>query len=199
MTGNIRVDPSMRPQSLLADLDHALGAVGALVARISESQWSAPTPCTDWDVRRLVDHIVGMNLVFSAMLTDHPLPERGSDTLGEDPPRSYRTSSNALLRDFAQPGVLDRVYRSPMGSATGVQRLQIRLYDLLTHGWDLSQAIGRHLEVRNNVALSSLEFARGQVSEAARPGRFDREQPVAENAPALDRLAAFLGRRVEAR
>ena len=54
-----------------------------------------------------------------------------------------RESAAALLAAFGQPGVLDRGYQGPLGPATGGDRLRIRLYDLLAHGWDLAQATGQ--------------------------------------------------------
>ena len=68
------------------------------------------------------------------------MPERGVDRLGDDPVGAYQSSSASLLAAFSGPGVLERSYRGPLGSATGAERLQIRLYDLLAHGWDLAQA-----------------------------------------------------------
>jgi hypothetical protein len=48
-----------------------------------------------------------------------------------------------LVAAFEQPGVLDRNYQGPLGVATGRDRLQIRLYDLLAHGWDIAHATAR--------------------------------------------------------
>jgi hypothetical protein len=59
------------------------------------------------------------------------MPERGADHLGNDPVEAYWASSASLQAAFARPGVLGRRYRGPMGSTTGAERLQIRLYDLL--------------------------------------------------------------------
>jgi len=41
-----------------------------LISTVQPEQWSTPTPCTDWTVRRLVDHLIGMNRVFAALLAD---------------------------------------------------------------------------------------------------------------------------------
>jgi len=75
--------------------------------------------------------LVAVNLVFAALIDDGPMPERGADHLGNDPVEAYWASSASLHAAFARPGVLERRYRGPMGSTTGAERLQIRLYDLL--------------------------------------------------------------------
>lgn len=158
----------------------------------------APTPCPDWTVRRLVDHLIGMNRVFAALLSDEPPPPPpAADHIDNDPVGTYRDSAAMLLAAFEQPGVLERTYRGPLGAVTGAERLQIRLYDLLDHGWDLAQATGQPVELPDDVAEQSLEFVRIKLTEKARPGRFGPTQMVADDAPAIERLVAFLGRPVD--
>jgi len=178
-------------------LARSLAAVGELVDAIQPEQWSAPTPCLDWTVHRLVEHLIGKNLVFLAVLAERPLPRRGDampiDQLG----RAYRESAAELLDAFGQPGVLDRTYRGPLGLATGAERLKIRMYDLLAHGWDLAQALGRPADLPADAAEEALAFARAD-GRAVRPGGgcFGPARPVADAAPAIVRLVAFLGRNV---
>jgi uncharacterized protein (TIGR03086 family) len=128
-------EPERAP--LVEKLDRAFDAVAGLISDIRADQWSAPTPCTDWTVRQLVNHLIGMNRVFAALLADEPPPPRPSaDHAEDDPVASYRDSAVTLQAAFGRPGVLERTYHGPLGAATGAERLQIRLYDLLAHGWD---------------------------------------------------------------
>ena len=183
--------------TLLDQLSRSFETVGQLISQIQPEQWTASTPCTDWPVRRVVDHVVGMNLVFTAMLADQPPPPRDSlvAVANEDLDQAFRDSAAALQEAFSQPGVLDRTYSSPLGEATGAERLQIRLYDLLAHGWDLARATRQPAHLPEDAAEQALTFARSQLTDDARPGRFAPPQPIADQAPAPDRLAAFLGRR----
>ena len=179
-------------------LGRALTAVGELIGKVRPEQWSGPTPCTDWTVRRLVDHLIGMNRVFAALLSGEPPPSRTTaDHVAADPVGAYRDSAAGLLAEFERPGMLDGVYRGPRGAATGAERLQIRLYDLLAHGWDLARATAQPVELPEDAAELSLKFVRVQLTEDARPGRFGPVQPVAGDAPAIERLVAFLGRPVD--
>ncbi|MFH9861888.1 TIGR03086 family metal-binding protein [Streptomyces sp. NPDC017202] len=177
-------------------LARACVSVGDLIAGIRPEQWEAPTPCTEWNVRDVVRHLVGMDLVFAAMIEGGPMPEPAADPLGDDPVAAYRASSAALRAAFAGTGVLERDFRGPLGSATGAERLQIRLYDLLAHGWDLARATGIPARLPDDLAEESLAFARDRLPSPSRTGRFAEPQPVAQTAPAVDRLAAFLGRPV---
>jgi uncharacterized protein (TIGR03086 family) len=185
------------PAPLVGQLGRAFDAVGGLISNIRADQWSAPTTCPDWTVHQLVNHLIGMNRVFAALLADQPPPPRPSaDQVEDDPVGAYRASAAALQAAFGRPGVLERSYQGPLGTATGAERLQIRLYDLLAHGWDLAQATGQPADLPEDLAEQSLAFARTQLTEQARPGRFGPAQIVAERAPAIERLAAFLGRPV---
>src|SRR6266545_920027 len=82
--------------------------MGDLIDRVGVDQWSAPTPCTEWTVRDVVHHLVGMNLVFVALLEERPMPDRGADHVGTDPAGAYRRSAAALQVAAARPGVLQR-------------------------------------------------------------------------------------------
>src|ERR1019366_7520737 len=180
----------------IEQFSEALTAVGDLIEGVREEQWSAPTPCTDWTVRALVNHLIGMNLVFVSLLGDQAPPERGADRTGNDPAASYRESASALIVAFNRPGVLERTFHGPLGSATGMDRLQIRLYDLLAHGWDLAHAIDQPVTLPQDLAEQSLAFAQIQLSSQPRAGRFDLARDISNDAPAIDRLAAFLGRSI---
>jgi uncharacterized protein (TIGR03086 family) len=181
--------------NLLDQLSRSFAAVGEVISKIQPEQWTAPTPCVDWTVGQVVGHLVGMNRVFAAMLADEPPPSRDRAVVGDDLEQAYRESAAALQIAFSQPGVLDRTYRSPLGAATGADRLQIRMYDLLAHGWDIAQAIGQPMQLPDDAAEQALAFARVQLTDDVRPGRFAPEQMIATQALAPDRLAAFLGRR----
>ncbi|MGM7667436.1 TIGR03086 family metal-binding protein [Microbacterium sp. A93] len=198
MTDQNNTSSSLHPDSLISDLARSFDAVGVLIAHVRPDQWSASTPCTNWTVRALVDHMIGMNRVFIALLVGQALPQRpAADHVEHDPVGAYRDTAAALLSAFTAPGVLDREYQGPLGSATGAERLQIRLYDLLAHGWDLARATGQRAELPDDVAERSLAFARIHVSEQTRPGRFGPAQDIDDQASAIERLVAFLGRPVE--
>src|SRR5579875_1098137 len=55
-------DPMAANHDLLASLDRALAAVERMIVGVGAHQWSHPTPCTEWDVRQVVDHLISGNL-----------------------------------------------------------------------------------------------------------------------------------------
>ena len=58
------------------DLATALAATERLVAEIGADEWGLPTPCTDWSVLDVVNHLVGGNLLFVRVFAGEPLPPR---------------------------------------------------------------------------------------------------------------------------
>ncbi|MDT4997133.1 MAG: hypothetical protein QOD45_1201 [Pseudonocardiales bacterium] len=167
-----------------------------MIDRIAADQWTAPTPCSEWTVRDVVNHLVGMNLVFIALFEESPMPPRGTDLLGVDPAEAYRRSAAALQAAAVRPGVLEQSQATPVGVATGAERLQWRIVDLLVHGWDLVQATGVVSELPDGLVEQALTFARAQLHSQPRAGRFADPQPVRDSASGIDRLAAFTGRPV---
>lgn len=182
----------------LEELSRALAAVGRLIAGVRPEQWSAPTPCAEWTVRDVVNHLVIGNLVFAAIVSDRPSPQRDVDHLGADPLGAYVDSGSALQTAFGRPGVFERRYEGPLGIATGADRLRVRIYDLLAHGWDLAHATGQPVDIPEDLAEQALLFVQAQLSAQPRTRRFGPAQPAPDDAPAIDRLVAFLGRSLSA-
>src|SRR5690349_6484789 len=96
------------------DLRDALDLTGTLVAGVEPDQWNAPTPCADWTVRDLVNHLVHGHRAFAAIVRDEPVPGP-ADHLGEDPVGAYRDSAADLTEAFRKPGVLEKVVTVPIG------------------------------------------------------------------------------------
>lgn len=183
---------------VLADLDRALAATEAVVAGIEPGQWPASTPCTELDVRDVVNHLVSGNLLFAATVRGEPPPDRGADHLDGDPLAAFQRAASGLRTAFAVPGVLESVYAAPFGSGPGAALAQVRIVELLVHGWDLARATGQHADFPADVAERALAATRRQLrSRPPGPGApFAPEVPVADDAAAVDRLAGFLGRTV---
>ncbi|MBW8484539.1 TIGR03086 family metal-binding protein [Actinomadura parmotrematis] len=157
------------------DLDRTVAAVDRLLAAVPD--WDAPTPCTGWDVRALAAHLALLNLRFAG-LAGEPAGEPEGDPLA-----AWRASAAALRAAFDRP------------DADG-ERLALRITDLLAHGWDLARATGRPAGLPDDLAERSLAFVRERLDGRPRGDAFGPERPAPGDAPAIDRLAAYLGRDV---
>jgi uncharacterized protein (TIGR03086 family) len=116
------------------------------LAAVRSGQWGLPTPCTEWDVRHLVNHMVQGNLNYVRLLDGATSAEflrlREADALGVDPPRAYDRSMRECAAAFTRPGALGSVLDYPLGTITGRQALAVRTIDTIVHTWDLARAIG---------------------------------------------------------
>jgi uncharacterized protein (TIGR03086 family) len=187
---------------VLAPLAAAAAGAGRLIAEVEGERWALPTPCGDWTVRHLVNHVVGGNRLTARVLRGDPLPpldqlgrRATEDRLGEDPVAAYGSSVEDLLAALAAPGVLDRPHTLPVGTLPGVAVVHLRTVETLVHGWDLGRAVGRPLPVPDDLAHAELAFSAdllARLPEGRRP--FAPSVPVPADAPALDRLVALLGR-----
>ena len=189
----------------LAPLSAALDGTGRLVAAVTAEQWDLPTPCPDWTVRQLVNHVVGGNRLFTRVLRGEPLPpldqlgrRAGEDQLGDDPAHAYAASAGEMLAALRTPGVLAGTYTVPAATLPGPALVHLRTVETLVHGWDLARATGRPAPFPDDLAEGELAFSRdllGRLPEGRHP--FGPSRPVSDDAPAIDRLAALLGRAPE--
>ena len=64
------------------------------VHQIREDQWHMPTPCTEWDVRALMQHLVNEQLWVPPLLEGKTIEQVGDafdgDNLGNDPVGAWR-------------------------------------------------------------------------------------------------------------
>jgi uncharacterized protein (TIGR03086 family) len=190
----------------LADFGRCLDAFTLLVQGVRPEKWTGPTPCADWDVRRLLDHVISGNRMFAALAAgERPegmeglLELRARVALGpdEDPVEAFRASGRQLLDVFSEPDFADGTYVTPIGERSGDFLIQMRTSETLIHGWDLARATGQTAAFPEAIAEQTLASVRLTLAGHPRdPRGFGAEQPVPDDAPALDRLAGFLGRSV---
>ncbi len=183
----------------LARFDRAVMAAGAVFDGVKAEQWGDPTPCTEWKVRDLMNHVVGGTRQFISLMSGGGPLDRSLDYLGSDPAGSFRDAAAELRAVFAAEGALERLAPTPFGPQPGQFLAEMRVTEMMTHGWDLARATGQSTDLDPELADSLIESfrrmrARAGGSSAGMP--FDDEQPVADGAPAADRLAAAAGRRV---
>src|SRR5262249_3420271 len=110
----------------LADLDRALAGAEAIIAGVAPGQWTAATPCAEWDARAVANHLATGNRAFAAYVTGGKPPVRGADALGDDPLAAYQEAAAGLLAAFGAKDALNEVYKAPFGTAPGAVLVQVR-------------------------------------------------------------------------
>jgi uncharacterized protein (TIGR03086 family) len=145
------------------------------------------TPCEGWDVRTLMNHMLATQQYFvGAARGEDVSPPAGEppELLGEDPAAQFEAARAETIEVFSADGVVERT-----GPALG-----IALADQLLHGWDLATAIGQSAVMPEDLAAAAYEMVHGAFTEEQRVGVFKPEIPVADDAPAQDKLLAYTGR-----
>lgn len=126
--------------------ERAAAGFARVLARMRPAQLSAPTPCPEWDVRQLVNHMTRGNLNYALLASGGSGSEflalRDRDALGGEVLIAYGNSVRECAASFRGPGVLDRVLDYPLGKVTGRQALAVRTADSVIHTWDLARALG---------------------------------------------------------
>lgn len=104
------------PETLLEQHAEALRLFGERVRAVRDDQWDAPTPCTDWNVRELVNHVTGEQLWIPPLVAEGRTVEElgdafSGDLLGDDPVAAWDGASAAAHAAFAASGALERTVR----------------------------------------------------------------------------------------
>jgi uncharacterized protein (TIGR03086 family) len=124
----------------------ALDAFGEKVHAIRGDQWSNPTPCSEWDVRALVNHVASETLWAPPLLEGRTIEEVGDrfdgDVLDPDPPSSWDGAAESARAAMTAPGATDRTVHLSYGDSPANDYAEEMFVDLVIHGWDLARAIG---------------------------------------------------------
>jgi uncharacterized protein (TIGR03086 family) len=189
------VDPSDALARSIATTQPIVDGVGA-------EQLELPTPCTEWRVRPLLNHIVGSLWVADALLSDRDVPYGmgpgalpSTDLLGGDPAVSYKEAAEAAMAATCSPGAVERPHQTPLGEMPGAGLAGLITLDVFVHGWDLARATNQPAAFDDDdLTAHVFEFAQQAVTEATRGPLVAPPVPVADTAPLVDRLIGFMGR-----
>jgi uncharacterized protein (TIGR03086 family) len=184
---------------LVSALEQQVGRTGKLVAGVSSDQLSASTPCPGFDVRALLNHIVGGQLLLvraaaGETTSGGDLP----DVIGDDPTSAYELSAKELVETFRDPDVLTRTFNLGGNETPGDQALGIAIMEAVVHGWDLATATGQDATIDPSLATGMLQTLRdgGFIENWRNPegNPFAPEVTVDDSASPGDKLVAYLGR-----
>jgi uncharacterized protein (TIGR03086 family) len=171
----------------------AQDAFAAVLANVTPDQLQGPSPCADWNVQAVIDHVVSGNQWVQQLAGLQPV------ALGDGLVAAHAASAAGAQGVFAAPDGLTRGYELPFGTFPGTAFIGLRTTDVLTHAWDVASATGQSTDLDPEVAALALEASRQHIAPAFRgPGRpFGEEQPCPHGRSPADQLAAFLGRHVD--
>lgn len=178
----------------------ALGGALSMIESASPAALSKPTPCAKWDVRALIDHMIGVvqnfTTAFGGGQLTPPTSQSTAGLAGDNPATAYRQAADALMQAIRTPGALDQPVKLPFGEMPGNQAINIVIGDQSIHTWDLAKALGKPFAIDEDLATGILAMMHGLLTPERRAGgnAFAAEVPCPADAPAQDRLLAFSGR-----
>jgi uncharacterized protein (TIGR03086 family) len=162
-----------------------------VVEAVRPDQLDAPTPCTEWTVQQLIDHLVGgTEYLLSAVDNREPTPP--AHTTGAD----YRRGVKDVLAALKLPGALEHNCISPLSFEWPVaQAVAGTFMDVLIHTWDLARATGQDDKLDPDLVKACSAMFLPEMPERGRAaGIVGPAVDVDDNASAQDRLLAAMGR-----
>lgn len=164
-------------------LSAALDQAADVLSAVSPDQLSRTTPCSDWDVARLMAHLVAGPRNFVLMSSGGQPDWSAKPPLPEDWTAEFRSAADDLLGMWHDAG-----------DSASPQSIDWQTAEFALHTWDLARATGQSTHLDPQVAQRGFDFMSGALTPDNRGDTFAPARSVSDEAPIYDRLAAFAGR-----
>lgn len=168
-----------------------------VVAAVPAAAWDRPTPCTEYDVRALLGHMVGWAEAFAAAAAGSvPASDPNAVAGGEDSAARFRAAASAIVDGFAAQGLDRTVQLGPGREIPASMLVTLVATEYLAHGCDLARGAGLPVPYSDDEAAAALARAEQTLKPEFRgEGKpFGEIVPVDPHAPALERFLGFVGR-----
>jgi uncharacterized protein (TIGR03086 family) len=174
----------------------------ALANQVKASDLDLATPCTGWDLRDLLAHMIGENYGFAdaAEGGGREVADFAPRPIGDDPGAEYAVSADRVIQAFATPGLLDRtIYLAEVRAGAtfpGKVAVGFHLIGNVAHGWDIAKTLAVTPEFDDEALRAALAIAAKIPTEAKTDDEgtpFRPDITTTSTAP-LDQIVAALGR-----
>lgn len=176
----------------------ALDEFDRRVKNVDDSQWQAPTPCDEWDVKALVHHVVYEAVWAPPLLGGQTVEEVGDrfegDILGSDPKAAWAAGSRDAMAAVERPGAMTDIVHLSFGDMPGEAYLMQLTTDMAVHAWDLARATGADESLDGEVVAACLAEVERHEDMLRGSGMFGEKIEVPADAGAQARLLGLLGR-----
>lgn len=176
----------------------AAEAANDVVQGVRQDQLELPTPCAEWDVRTLINHLMTTSghmseLVARKQPVDMPAL-MATDFMTGDWAKDYAVQVDKAAAAWALPGATEGTFAMHGPPYPAEALAGMFLSELVTHGWDLARATSQTLNIPEELAAKALELNKGMAPEGRTQGLFGEPVPVGEAASTLDKAVAIAGR-----
>jgi uncharacterized protein (TIGR03086 family) len=162
-----------------------------VLAAVTADRLADPTPCTEWSVQQLMDHMVGStDYLLGVVLDRGPVPRSGTGVA------EYRAGVERVLEELVRPGALERTCMSPLGFEWSVEQATAGTFmDNLVHTWDMAVATGQDPCLDGELVEACVAMFLPEMPERGRAaGIVGAAVAVPAGASAQDRLLGAMGR-----
>jgi uncharacterized protein (TIGR03086 family) len=170
-----------------------------LVASIRDDQWSDPTPCSEWNVRQLVRHLVYEDLWAPPLFDGETIESVGDrfegDILGSDPKGAWEQARKGADSAVEAEGAMERTVHLSFGDEKGEEYTSQLLLDHLVHGWDLARGIGADDHMDPVLVEEVYGRWKGREEMIRAAGVFGNHQDLPDDADSQTKLLALFGRK----
>ncbi|MDD7812459.1 TIGR03086 family metal-binding protein [Mycobacterium sp. CSUR Q5927] len=190
MPSDLRPGPDAPPTDELAGAEAALAVLVQVLHHISSDELSNQTPCSEFDVAQLTEHLLG-SITMLGGAAGAEVPDRDAT---ETPERQVIAAARPALDAWHGRGLDGTVAIGP-NELPATMVAGIMAVEFLVHAWDYATATDRTVQVAEPLAEYVLGLAQSIITPEGRVrAGFDEPVEVAGTAPALQRLIAFTGR-----
>lgn len=175
----------------------AAEAFDARVQAVRVEQWSLPTPCTEWNVRELVQHLVHENRWTVPLMNGATLEEVGDrlegDLLGANPKAAWQESMEEAVSAVREVP-MNRIVHLSYGDVPARHYAFELATDHLIHAWDLARAIGAGESLDDDLVELVYRKMKPREDALKASGLFGKRVEPPEKADLQTRLLAVYGR-----
>jgi uncharacterized protein (TIGR03086 family) len=169
------------------------------IANVRSEQWSDRSPCTEWTIRDVVNHITGENLwaaeIFAGKTIDEVGDRLNGDLVGNDPSGAYVRSVPLASSAALAPGAMEATCHLSFGDFPGAEYASQLFLDTLIHGWDVAIASGQDATLDTDLVQACLPIARRITDEWRSTGMFGEDLAAGQTVSPQAELLGLLGRR----
>jgi uncharacterized protein (TIGR03086 family) len=181
---------------IVATMEKSANATATVAGGVRPEQFGSPTPCSEWNVQQLMNHLIGSLEYFKARGEgrDAGPPRSAAPASYDKTVQDLQSVALATAEAWRRPGALDQKIKTRAGDMPGSAMATMALSEMLTHGWDLARATGQRMPADDVDVDEILAGMQQTLRPEARQPNFGPEVQAPGGAPPIDRLAAFLGR-----
>jgi uncharacterized protein (TIGR03086 family) len=170
----------------------------AQVRAVPDGAWGAPTPCDDWDVHTLVNHVVGESRWVEPLVAGRTIDDVGQaldgDLLGSLPGEAAEAAGKAAVAALGEAGALERTVHLSFGDTTAREYAWQVMADHVVHTWDLAVATGGEPDLDDDLVAACATWWKDWEDAYRSAGAVGARVDVPATAHPLDLLVAAFGR-----